>query len=100
MTDTYVLVLGDQIGEQRLINLNIVALLLQGKAIDLTGFPRGRLIVRVHLEDTILSALLLAKNLKSSFLIVRSNDTVGNLTGNNLGSRNIDFIGKSNPITK
>ena len=71
-----ILVGGDNISKERLVNLAVIPLLLEGNAIDLSGFDLGGNVVGVHLEDAVLATLLLAEDLKSFRLVAGCDDTV------------------------
>lgn len=71
-----ILVGGDNVLKEGLVNLAVVSLLLEGNAVDLSGLDLGGNVVGVHLEDTILATLLLAEDLKSLGLVARGDDTV------------------------
>lgn len=71
-----ILVGGDNIFKEGLVNLAVVSLLLEGNAVDLSGFDLGGNVGGVHLEDTVLATLLLAEDLKSLRLVARRDDTV------------------------
>lgn len=95
-----VLVLGDEVLEERGVDLDVVALLLHGKTIDLAGLDLLGLVVGVHLQDGVLAALLLPQELQSIGVIGGSNDTVRDLTGDDLGSNQVDGRGDGDPITE
>lgn len=95
-----VLVLGDQVLEERGVNLDVVALLLHGKTIDLAGLHLLRLVVGIHLEDGVLAALLLPQELQSIGIVGGGNDTVRNLAGDDLGSDQVDGRGDGDPVTE
>ena len=81
-------------------DLDIVAVLLEVDAIDGSGLGRGRVVLGVDLEDEVTATLLLLEDLKSLRFISRSDDTVRNLLGDDLGSGEIDNITESNHVTK
>lgn len=71
-----ILVGGDNLPKEGLVNLTVISLLLEGNAVDLPGLHLGGAVAGIHLEDTILATLLLAEDLKSLGLVARSDDTV------------------------
>jgi hypothetical protein len=74
--------------------------LFKVKTIDLSKFLFLGLVGRIHLEDTVLTALLGLQDLKSIVIIIRGNDTIRDLTGDDLGSDQINLVGKGNKVTE
>lgn len=95
-----VLVLGDEVLEERGIDLDVVTLLLHGETIDLAGLDLLGLVIGVHLEDGVLAALLLLQELQSIGIIGGGNDTVRDLAGDDLGSDQVDSRGDGDPVTE
>lgn len=98
--NTHLLVLGHNVGEQRLVNLGIVAALLHRDTVDLTGLDVGRSVVGVHLEHAVLATLLLAKDLERLGLVSGGDDTVGHFAGDDPGGRGVHGVRESNKVTK
>lgn len=95
-----VLVLRDNLLERRGVDDGVVALLLQGNAVDLAGLNRVGVVVGVDLQNAVLAALLLLQNLQSLGAVAGGNDTVRDLLGDDLGGGQVDNVGKSNPVAK
>lgn len=81
-------------------DLGIVAVLGEVDAVDGTHLLGGGLVLGVHLEHKVLATLLLAEDLKSLLGVRRGNDTVRNLTGDDLGSGHIDLGREGNHVTE
>lgn len=81
-------------------NVGIVATLGQVDAVDSTVLLSGGLKLGVHLQDKVAAALLLAEDLESLLGVSGSNNTVRNLTRDDLGSGHINLVRQSNHVAE
>lgn len=81
-------------------DLDIVAVLLEVNAVDGAGLGSRRVVFGVDLKNKISATLLLLEDLKSGILVARSNNTIGDLLGDDAGSRNVNNIAESDHIAK
>ena len=79
---------------------DVIPLLREGHAIDLTVLNGTGVVSRSGLENDELTALLLLEDLKSGGSVAGSNDTIAHLLLKNKGSVLIDFVGNGGEITK
>jgi hypothetical protein len=100
IVNAHLLVAGNDVLEQSLVDLAIVPLLLKRDPVNLTGLDLGRNVISVHLEDTVLSTLLLLQDLESFWLVTGGDNTIGNFSGDDLGGRGIDGVRKSDKVTE
>lgn len=81
-------------------DFDVVSVLLEGDAVDGSGFCGSWGIVGVDLENEVLAALLLLEDLESGILVAGGNDTVGDFLGNDAGSGDVDNVAECNDITE
>ena len=76
---THILVLGDDIGEEGLVNLGVVPLLLHGQPEEHPLLLRLRLVGRVNGQDAVRASLLLLEELKGFRSVTGSDNTIRHL---------------------
>lgn len=81
-------------------DLDIVAVLLEVDAVDGAGLGSRRVVFGVDLKNKVSATLLLLEDLKSGILVARSNNTIGDLLGDDTRSRNVNNIAESDHIAK
>lgn len=79
---------------------SVVALLLEGDAVNLASFEGIGVVVGVDLEDAVLAALFLLEDSEGLGFVAWSNDTVGDFFGDDLGGGEIDNVGECDPVAK
>lgn len=95
-----VLVLSHDVGEERRVDLDVVAALLEGDAVDLARLDVAWDVRRVHLQHAVLAALLLLEDLESLLLVAGGDDSVRYLAGDDLGGWDIDGVRESEEVTE
>ncbi|KAH3665931.1 hypothetical protein OGAPHI_004120 [Ogataea philodendri] len=93
-------VLGNELLERRRVDDGVVSLLLQSDSVNLSGLCRLWCVIRIDLQNTVLSTLLFLENLKGGWLVAWSNHTVTDFFGDDRGGWHIDNVGKSNKVTE
>ena len=93
-------VIGHDVGKQGVIYDQLVTALFKGDAEDLFLLDRRRYKSGIDLEDAVAAFFLLAENLKSFLGIIGSDDTVGDLSGNQACCTGVTGIGQGNEITE
>lgn len=78
----------------------VVALLLEGDAVNLAGFEGIGVVVGVDLEDAVLAALFLLEDGEGLGFVAWSNDTVRDFFRDDLGGGEIDNVGECDPVAK
>eukprot|EP00128_Syssomonas_multiformis_P015055 Colp12_sorted_trinity150504_noHs@9989 len=94
------LVLGHDVSEEVLGDLEVVAALLHVDAEQLTGLKQRGLVGGVHREDSVLAVLLLLEDLESCIVVGRRNHTIRNLTRDDLSSGGIASVREGDPVTE
>ena len=93
-----VVVLGHDVGEQGLIDFEVVAALLEGDAEDVLVLLGSGDIVRVDLNHVVVALLLGFEDLQGLVGIAGGNDAVGDLILEVLRSGGIAHIGQGRPV--
>ena len=114
---TNLFVFGDDVGEERRVDLSVVSALLQADAVYLARFDFRRRVSGIHLfagsatsegedmdqrhlEDTVFARLFLHQQVECFRFVSRGNHTIGNLSGDDLGSSDVARSRESNEIAK
>ena len=93
-----IFVLGDNLAEERVVDLQIVAPLLKGNAKHVFQlYFRGN-ILRVDLHDVIAAFALFQQNLHRLFGVARRDYAVGDLAGKDGRRRLVAHIGQGRPV--
>jgi hypothetical protein len=81
-------------------NLGIVAVLLQRDAKDGARLLGSGHVVGVHLQDEVLATLLLLEDFERLGRVSGRNDTVRDLTADDLGRGQVNLVGQGNNVAK
>ncbi len=92
------LVLGDHVGQQFLVDLEIVAALLEGDAEDVLQLGLGRHVVRVDLHHVETALALGLQNLQRLIGVARSDNAVGHLFGQIASHVGIAHVRQRRPV--
>ncbi len=93
-----VVILGDDVGEQRLVDLEVVAALLEGDAEHVLVLLGSGDIVRVDLHHVVVALLLGFEDLQGLVGIAGGDDAVGDLVLEVLGGGGVAHVGQGRPV--
>ena len=93
-----ILVLGNDVGEQALVDLVVVVTLLEADAENVALLDRLRLIVRVDLDNVVAALALGLEDLEGLSGEVRRDDAVGNLVCKVGSGVCVASVGQSRPV--
>ena len=94
-----ILVLGNDVGEQALVNLVVVVALLKADAENVALLDRLWLVVRVDLDNVVAALALGLEDLEGLSGEVRRNDAVGNLVCEVGSGVCVTGVGQRRPVT-
>ena len=93
-------ILSHDVGDQRIVDGQLLTALFKGYAVHLLVLDRSRYISRIDLNHVVVSFFLLMKDLQSLLGIARSDDPVGNLSFDQKSGIFIAGIGKGDEISE
>ena len=93
-------VFGDQIRQQRCIDLEIIPALPEGDAIDHLGLLRRGNVGFINGDNVVIALALGLEDRQSLLAVAGGDDAIGNLPGDELGGGNVADIGKGHPVTE
>ena len=91
---------GHHIGQKFIIDVQLVAALLESDAVDLFSLQRSRYVIRIDLDHIVISLFLLFQDLQRFVCISGGNDAVGHFALDQLRGICVADIGKSDKISK
>ena len=95
-----VLILGDDVLQQVLADLEVVAALLEGDAENLLGLLLSGDIIGIDCYNVVIALALGFQNGQGLVGIAGGDDTVGDLRGNQLGSGHVADVAQSHPVAE
>ena len=96
-----VLVCRGDVGEECIVvEVDLVASLLEGDAIDHLALDRSRTIGGVHLNDTIGALALGLQDLECLGFVARGDDTIADLAVDQTGGSNVAHIGEGDEVAE
>lgn len=94
-------ILGSDDGSEGLgRDLGVVAVLLEGDAVDGAGLDGAGSVVGIDLEDKVLASLLLPEDLQRGIFVAGGNDTIRNLLGDDAGGGDVDNVAQGDDVAE